>query len=561
MCGIAGTVFYKGRRLTGRVEPQKLINEIKRVQDGRGSVSQLLDHAWNYKNNLNFLHYWNSPSERLKISQAAENVAELISCLEKEINVTSRSNKRNDFDILMSDIEFARDVLWILSKEVPRIREQVSDVLKSDEVDSPKETLLLFKSITHIINSIDFRLEIRGRDSLGLSVVLVSNSFLDHKKIENSKFDNSVLVDFESVGKVGVYTFVFKTFNHIGGLGDNAQVIRKLIRENKQFQDLVCSGVVEVSSIVAHTRWASVGRIDFPNTLPLGTKITNFSGETTAVTSCLNGDILNHFELVNDIDSRRVCEFGSRPHDSIKCTSDCLALPALLSNRSDYSRLSSVGSLEKAEGSFVVALQESHYPGEVLIFKRGIQGLYIGKCADGIFFASDIYGFVETCRDYCSVDSETFLLISEANDKHDVKEASVSRLKNAKAKTKTLYDGVFQRTEISTRDIDIGEYGFFLEKEINETRHIVEKTIHSFLHFHEGHNPSKFGHTFVISDIEVPEVIVNGLMEANIKNIIITGMGTCYTAAVAISGYMRSMLQTVFPNLLVEPHVASEGSG
>ena len=63
-----------------------------------------------------------------------------------------------------------------------------------------------------------------------------------------------MLVDFESVGTVGVYTFVFKTFNQIGGLGDNAKVIRKLIRENKQFQVLVCSGEVEVSSIVAHTR-------------------------------------------------------------------------------------------------------------------------------------------------------------------------------------------------------------------------------------------------------------------------------------------------------------------
>ena len=37
-------------------------------------------------------------------------------------------------------------------------------------------------------------------------------------------------------------------------------------------------------------------------------------------------------------------------------------------------------------------------------------------------------------------------------------------------------------------------------------------------------------------------------------------MGTCYTAAVAISGYMREMLELFFPNIIVAPHVASEGS-
>ena len=37
-------------------------------------------------------------------------------------------------------------------------------------------------------------------------------------------------------------------------------------------------------------------------------------------------------------------------------------------------------------------------------------------------------------------------------------------------------------------------------------------------------------------------------------------MGTCYTAAVAISMYMRSRLKIFIPYILVEPHIATEGS-
>ena len=54
--------------------------------------------------------------------------------------------------------------------------------------------------------------------------------------------------------------------------------------------------------------------------------------------------------------------------------------------------------------------------------------------------------------------------------------------------------------------------------------------------------------------------ITENIKEKKIKKIIITGMGTCYTAAVAISMYMRDRLKIFMPNIIVEPHVASEGS-
>ena len=65
----------------------------------------------------------------------------------------------------------------------------------------------------------------------------------------------------------------------------------------------------------------------------------------------------------------------------------------------------------------------------------------------------------------------------------------------------------------------------------------------------------------MINEKQVPGRIIDALTNGNIKKIVITGMGTCYTAAVAISLFMRAKLKSIFPDMVVEPHVASEGSG
>ena len=54
--------------------------------------------------------------------------------------------------------------------------------------------------------------------------------------------------------------------------------------------------------------------------------------------------------------------------------------------------------------------------------------------------------------------------------------------------------------------------------------------------------------------------IIKRIRENFFEEIIITGMGTCYTAAVVISRYMRKVLRLQNPNIIVQPHIASEGS-
>ena len=54
--------------------------------------------------------------------------------------------------------------------------------------------------------------------------------------------------------------------------------------------------------------------------------------------------------------------------------------------------------------------------------------------------------------------------------------------------------------------------------------------------------------------------MIKKISENSFDEIIITGMGTCYTAAVVISRYMRKILRLSNSKIIVQPHIASEGS-
>ena len=75
----------------------------------------------------------------------------------------------------------------------------------------------------------------------------------------------------------------------------------------------------------------------------------------------------------------------------------------------------------------------------------------------------------------------------------------------------------------------------------------------------KGSNYSNY--KFTINKSQIPEIIIKKLKQKEIKKIIITGMGTCYTAGVAISNYMREILNNINKEVIVETTIASEGSG
>ena len=114
-------------------------------------------------------------------------------------------------------------------------------------------------------------------------------------------------------------------------------------------------------------------------------------------------------------------------------------------------------------------------------------------------------------------------------------------------------------TNITTRDIDKGSYKHFLEKEIRETGDIVEKTVNAYLQPEQWFSKNTLSKAFNFSETQIPSHILEALKEGKLKKLSLLAWGLA-TAAVAISMFMRASLKPIIPDILIETHVASEGS-
>ncbi len=78
----------------------------------------------------------------------------------------------DDIDVMIRRVEIVKDVLWCLKSEI------LENVARIQELIHPQNTLpsfgliSVFKKINAVLNSID-RLEVRGRDSAGISQVFI----------------------------------------------------------------------------------------------------------------------------------------------------------------------------------------------------------------------------------------------------------------------------------------------------------------------------------------------------------------------------------------------------
>ena len=174
-------------------------------------------------------------------------------------------------------------------------------------------------------------------------------------------------------------------------------------------------------------------------------------------------------------------------------------------------------------------------------------------------FASDVYGLVESCRYFIPVESDYSLTIS-ADNIGDALNPNISLWNKKIDEFSQINFSDLKVTNITTRDIDKKGYAHFLEKEIFETADIVTRTVSNYIQPKKSYDIDTLKQAITVNESQIPEYIISNLRNKEINKIIITGMGTCYTAAVAISMYMRARLKEFIPSILVEPHIASEGS-
>ncbi len=554
MCGISGTIYSSDYNPGILVSTEELFKLFDQVVNGSALTSSLLDMAWKYKSNINFIRYCKSTSERKKIKLLCNKISDYSEKRKSNLSLIDKSSSLDLYKAQVKEWECLVDAHWFFSNELDKTRYLIENLAKLPSTDISDASLVLFRDITKIIHAIDNRLELRGRDSFGLSVMLSSSHF-DLEKIDEPRAETNREEVFYSKGKKsGTYSFVFKACNSIGGLGDNANEIKELIKDNELFLDLLKSGKVSSATIMGHTRWASVGEVSFANTHPIGLVDSCNNKDASHVLSCLNGDIYNYKEIIADAKNTQVLSTD----DSI-CTSDCLAVSAFLLGKKDVTINTISQMAADFIGSYAIGIQHSDTPEKLFLVKKGIQGLYLGFSYDGVLFASDVYGLVETCRYFVPVESDVVIELSTSNLVSALDpQISILSLQMDIFKNVTIDD--LKTTNITTRDIDKRGYTHFLEKEIYETKDIVEKTLNSYLQPEKYVEQNSLHSAINMAPNQIPPFIIEKFQNREIKKVVITGMGTCYTAAVAISMYMRDALKAIIPDILVEPHVASEGS-
>ncbi|HKY66011.1 MAG TPA: glucosamine-6-phosphate synthase, partial [Acidimicrobiales bacterium] len=292
-----------------------------------------------------------------------------------------------------------KDAVWAVEKDRVRTARAVADLVGSEPGWSATES---YTSIQQALSAID-RLEVRGRDSAGLHV-LVRGHGLDLRSpaVAGLLRDRAADPLFRS-GAVrvvdGCLSFVYKAAAEIGELGDNTRALRDALRADDLLRLAVASDDA-VAVVLGHTRWASVGIISQPNAHPVDSAEEG-DGQSPFVVASLNGDVDNFADL-KALDGLRIAP---------EITTDAKVIPTLVARRvAEGVDLTTAfrNTVASFEGSVAIAASASADPDKLLLALRGSgQALYVGVADGAYIVASEPYGVIELTPHYLRMDGET----------------------------------------------------------------------------------------------------------------------------------------------------------
>jgi glucosamine--fructose-6-phosphate aminotransferase (isomerizing) len=447
-----------------------------------------------------------------------------------------------------------KDAWWAVERDRLPTAAAVRDLVGPEATWSAIEVAT---SIQQALSALD-RLEVRGRDSAGLTVLVRDHGLdLDAPAVASMVAQRSADPLFRSMAvrtADGHLSFVYKAAAEIGELGDNTSALRAAIASDDLLH--LALGHDSASALVlGHTRWASVGIISQPNAHPLDSlELERVDGPY--VTAVLNGDVDNFADL-KAADGLRV---------AAEITTDAKVIPTLVSRRlaegvslTDAFRNTVAGF----EGSVAIAANSATDPDALLLALRGSgQALYVGL-ADGCYVvASEPYGVVELTSTYLRMDGETPADL----DNPTASRGQIIALDGANAGTlagieRQAYDGTrlpvteadLLTAEITTRDIDRGAFPHFLLKEISEAPLSFRKTLRGKL-VDRGN-----GLEVVLGPSVLPDDVRAGLADGSIDRVLVIGQGTAHVAGTSLA----AALETAVPDgaLRVDALPATELSG
>ncbi|MGK2957652.1 MAG: SIS domain-containing protein [Acidimicrobiales bacterium] len=489
------------------------------------------------------------------IRDAVSGIAQRIEEIEVALDAGELSGDGQSLETLNASLVSLKDKVWAIGRDRLVTAEAVRDLARIDgTAESGIAKIAAFHAVQVALSSLD-RLEVRGRDSAGLHI-LVDDHGLDLASDEIKKLLDVRADPLFTSGAVRAagsrLGFVYKAAAEIGELGDNTAALRAAISSDDLLHRALMASTAKVS-VLGHTRWASVGVISEPNAHPLdNTEVSPGQSNDQHLVAVLNGDVDNHYELSQ----------AEGLHISGLITTDAKVIPALVARRRDEGvELTDAfaTTVKTFDGSVAIGACSAEAPDELFFALRGSgQALYIGLADDAFVVASEPYGVVEETARYLRMDGETAGGVDGAPGQVVV--LSRDGAGTLSGITRMAYDGTtlpisdeeIQVADITTRDIDRGNAPHFLLKEISEAPQSILKTLRGRISDHHGRLvPS-------LSDEVLPPNLRDRLTNGGIRRVLVIGQGT---AAVAGQSMAATLTELVGDSLVVSALPATELSG
>lgn len=423
-----------------------------------------------------------------------------------------------------------KDAAWAIRRDRLRTAREVCEFVGSETGRSAIEA---YTSIQQALSAID-RLEVRGRDSAGLHILIRGHELdLASPAVQATVAARTHDPLFASMAvreSEGCLGFVYKAAAEIGELGDNTRALRRAILDDDLLRRALRAENAS-ALVIGHTRWASVGIISQPNAHPLDSGEPDRS-DVPYVTAVLNGDVDNFADLKAS-ESLRI---------DPEITTDAKVIPTLASRRMAGGADPVEAFRETAnmlEGSVAVAASAASLPDDLLLAVRGSgQALYLGTTEDAYIVASEPYGVVEVADRYLRIDGET-----RSDPANPATRGQLIHLAGADAGTvegieRWAYDGSplpvedaeMTSAQITTRDIDRGDHPHYLLKEISEAPVSFRKTLSGKLIDVDGRPVVRLG------DESLPQKVRDGLRDGSIARVLVIGQGTASVAGLSLVG-------------------------
>jgi len=476
----------------------------------------------------------------LSISQTIEHfIKDQRSAFKKSFSTLSSS----DVDIISLRLEKLEDISWCLQKEILDNINDIGRLSMGLEKNSTKKGLKIFKRINAVLKSID-RLEVRGRDSAGISIILtltkkefenfrenlikdgLSDRFkqrTNHLVLSNNSITIKDIVP-EKEGHFVSISFAYKFAAEIGALGDNVSFIRNQIKNDAILQ-LLSNYDFAANSLSAHTRWASVGDITIANCHPQDNTPTDRKlGRTGIIHVCLNGDIDNYLELKTEYEARY-----DKIHKDINTDTKLIPLQIehyLKQNKTieEAFRL----AVNDFTGSHAISMHTNLAPGKLFLAQKGSgQAIFVGIAKDHYIAASELYGIVEETQDYIKLNGEDrgqIVILDQNSPDGGVSGICSFYYNNDPIPIDANH---ILTSQITSRDIDRQNFPHYFLKEISESPDSVEKTLENKVKL------IKESNLFItlLDETVLPKTLEVDFKNKKIKKVYFIGQGTAGVAA------------------------------